>query len=403
MEKICYNILIISCRGTEKVKAMANEASQFTQKDELISKFYLLRAGLSVIAEETNKIKTAEAELADLVAKNEENNAEVLKKYDPQIDSHNADYNRFNALTPYVSKHDLDAINEHKASIRYAVVPGIIACFLCSPINALLPPLGLLAYIVLVSVAAIGWRKMVTKKERDKLRALAEQNAKEAFEKAEVNKKQLSQQIQELEKEKQEKLDIYLLDIQNYKTKLDNEIIPTAVSAARSVKKSMLETSQGIIEETDWSNLDLLIFYLETGRADSLKEALLLVDQQRQTDQLCAAIDTAKNHICETISRSIERLGAQLAMMTNQLSNQIQANHEQSMSLMNHSFLNLGDMISSGNAAVSAKLGEITRNIQKGNEQLVSAEKLNASLLKNAKESCDTLVSELKYNQSYWG
>ena len=49
---------------------MAIDASTFTQKDELIAKFYTLRAGLSVIAEETDKIKNAENELAELEEKN---------------------------------------------------------------------------------------------------------------------------------------------------------------------------------------------------------------------------------------------------------------------------------------------------------------------------------------------
>ena len=45
---------------------MAIDASKFTKKGELIAKFYTLRAGLSVIAEDTDKIKTSENELAEL-------------------------------------------------------------------------------------------------------------------------------------------------------------------------------------------------------------------------------------------------------------------------------------------------------------------------------------------------
>ena len=42
---------------------MAIEASNLTEKDELISKFYTVRAGLSVIAEESAKIHLAESNL----------------------------------------------------------------------------------------------------------------------------------------------------------------------------------------------------------------------------------------------------------------------------------------------------------------------------------------------------
>ena len=33
----------------------------------------------------------------------------------------------------------------------------------------------------------------------------------------------------------------------------------------------------------DWSNLDLIIYYLETNRADTIKEALQLLDEEIRT------------------------------------------------------------------------------------------------------------------------
>ena len=59
---------------------MAIEASKFTEKDELIAKFYTLRAGLSVIAEETEKIRQAEQHLSILNVKNTDHNKAVQDK-----------------------------------------------------------------------------------------------------------------------------------------------------------------------------------------------------------------------------------------------------------------------------------------------------------------------------------
>ena len=42
---------------------MAIEAKNFDEKDVLISRFYALRAGLSVIAEETEKLREANDEI----------------------------------------------------------------------------------------------------------------------------------------------------------------------------------------------------------------------------------------------------------------------------------------------------------------------------------------------------
>ena len=91
----------------------------------------------------------------------------------------------------------------------------------------------------------------------------------------------------------------------------------------------MLELSAGIITEADWVNVDLLIFYLETGRADSLKEALLLVDKQRQTNQISHAIHEASVHVSTSIESGLNRLGGIIQTGFDKLERQIQFNHNE--------------------------------------------------------------------------
>ena len=94
---------------------MAIEASKFTEKDKLIAKFYTLRAGLSVIAEETDKIKAAEKELATFEEKNKEHNNQVLLKYNSELSK---------IRVPNYA--ELKSIDDHMASsIKYAILPGI--------------------------------------------------------------------------------------------------------------------------------------------------------------------------------------------------------------------------------------------------------------------------------------
>lgn len=87
---------------------------------------------------------------------------------------------------------------------------------------------------------------------------------------------------------------------------------------------SVLETTHGqILDIRDWENLDFIIYYIETGRADTIKEALLLVDKQRQTDQLVQAIGFATQSVCQTINVGLGRLHDSMTKGFLHLSNQI--------------------------------------------------------------------------------
>lgn len=81
----------------------------------------------------------------------------------------------------------------------------------------------------------------------------------------------------------------------------------------------------------DWENVDLLIYYFETGRADDMKEALQLVDRQRQTEMLAKAIAMASAEISKTIHHSMNQLGSALAQSFGLLSSQMARQHGELM------------------------------------------------------------------------
>ena len=84
-----------------------------------------------------------------------------------------------------------------------------------------------------------------------------------------------------------------------------------------------------LIDLRDWENVDLLIYYFETGRADDMKEALQLVDRQRQTEMLAKAIAMASEEICKTIHQSMNQLGNALAQSFSLLSSQMARQHDE--------------------------------------------------------------------------
>lgn len=79
-----------------------------------------------------------------------------------------------------------------------------------------------------------------------------------------------------------------------------------------------------ILDERDWQNLDLIIFELETRRADTMKEALLLVDKELQVQRIETAIHSATAQICHTLQTGFMLLENTLRQSYAALSMQIQ-------------------------------------------------------------------------------
>lgn len=84
--------------------------------------------------------------------------------------------------------------------------------------------------------------------------------------------------------------------------------------------KSLQKTFNKMLDERDWQYLDLIIYYIETGRAESIKEALQLLEREIQTKRIIGAIHEATECICSTIERAADRIFAQLGVISNQLS-----------------------------------------------------------------------------------
>ncbi len=126
----------------------------------------------------------------------------------------------------------------------------------------------------------------------------------------------------------------------------------------------------------DWSNVDLLIFYFETGRADSIKDGLLLVDQQRQNDRLVKAIRAASIQISGAVAYGMERLGTMMTQSFSALSSQV--------GKLSHQMQEQGDRMAKG----------IDNLIT---VQTASAQQLKVALEEKANTSSDRLADDVRY------
>lgn len=154
----------------------------------------------------------------------------------------------------------------------------------------------------------------------------------------------------------------------------------TYIFPAKTMCSVLASIFARMIDERDWENLDYLIYAIETGRAESVKEALQLLDREKQTDRIIVAIQAASREIAKLLVTGFNALSRQISSGISMLSQQIQAN-------------------SFHTAQLSARMS-----------QIASAQTLNSALLEKANESSSQLVADvhriaelenMRYNRGY--
>ncbi len=117
--------------------------------------------------------------------------------------------------------------------------------------------------------------------------------------------------------------------------KLQAELVPIEQNMVESVRdsvalfKALEEQFSDFLQVVDWGNVDLLIHYFSTGRADNMKEALQQVDRQRQTEDIVRAVNNASRQICGTITQAFTQLQTSMAQNFVMLSQQLDLMHQQ--------------------------------------------------------------------------
>lgn len=116
-----------------------------------------------------------------------------------------------------------------------------------------------------------------------------------------------------------------------------------------------------IIDDRDWKNLDLVVFELETRRADTIKEALQLVDRELQTERLEKTITLAAEQICREIKQGFSQLNNTIIECSKQICAQLTVMNFQLMEIRGQ-LGELTDAVNLGNA-LQAKANETSAQI----------------------------------------
>ena len=162
------------------------------------------------------------------------------------------------------------------------------------------------------STQALTWR--ITELKQKNKQLLEEiQSARQELDKCNTTLPQLQSSAGELATGMEE---------QTEKQRNDGEIV-RHVEAGNLLSEALQQEYGALIHNRDWENLDYIIYMLETGRADSMKEALQLVDSERRTERIIEAVKGASKMICSTLAESARRLGMLFSQCTERLSMQI--------------------------------------------------------------------------------
>ena len=151
--------------------------------------------------------------------------------------------------------------------------------------------------------------------------------------------------------------------------------VAPAIDGCNVLNAALQKEFGALLDERDWKHLDLIIFYFETGRADSFKEALQQVDREVQTNRIVGAIENAGTLVARTIHTGMTALRADMVRCFSILSEQIDSLGRQQLDAIGK----LSQQVEGMSAQVkglSAKVGKLDFSHALAAKASVSSEQL---------------------------
>lgn len=368
---------------------------ELEQKNQMLADLYALRAGMSAISIERDKFGVKEKAYSDAKRKvdcacyeyeNAENSVSRCDEYDKK-----------DSLQKTEEKVKLDrtfkktVIGSIVAGIFGALIPWVIYFLHGDNIQDskygysnwkeyLIASACILGIIFVVGLAVALIVKVSNGKDLQKRIKEGSGKSKQDLKDA---KARLSQAAADCDSA-QKALTIVSKDYEKVKsvsTKLSQEMYNALVAQFKSV-----------LDIRDWEHIDLIIFNFETGRADTLKEALQQVDRRVQTDEIIEAIESAGSSIAATINVTMRELRSDLNKSFNRLSEQLAIQHAEQMTALG----NINRNIERTNESI-AKLQSATENNGKTLENISSAANLNNALIAKIGYDSMSLMDDVNY------
>ena len=170
------------------------------------------------------------------------------------------------------------------------------------------------------------------------------------------------------------------------------EMLNTHKETAVCIYNSLSEEYSELLDERDWQYVDLFIYMYETGRADSKKEALQLIDQYQQNKNIVEAIERAGREIQGSICQGLGALQTSMERQFKALSGQLYQMHSETMLKMDR-ITNQLDNLNSEMSRLSMDMSQMSSGLEGMQQQL----NLNTALQAKANVSSQQLMEDVKY------
>lgn len=232
---------------------------------------------------------------------------------------------------------------------------------------------GVIGFYILLPVAIIGFFSGVINLIHEKKSIKENMSRKDSFE----NRQAEAKRSYEMHSKDVERFNKALAEFRDEQSALKDQydtIKAQALEITFPVYNALKKLTASLITERDWGDLDLVIYYFETGRAETIKEALQLVDRQKQTDAIIYAIEQVGNEISNMISTATVALMKTIKYACDEIVDNIRA--------------------------VNANLSELTHKvnvISDKTDMLASTAMLQNALLSQANRNSAELAKDVSY------
>ncbi len=165
-----------------------------------------------------------------------------------------------------------------------------------------------------------------------------------------------------------------------------------AKTNSESIYTALQENFSAVLDERDWKYVDMFIYMYETGRAESKKEALQLIDQYEQNRSITEAVCRAGQEVKLSIESGLSRLQNSMVECFRGISAQLSTMHSETMLKMDRMVGRLDD-INAGISAVGVGLGAVSAGLA----STAQAIDLNNALQAKANVSAQQLLDDVHY------
>ncbi len=350
-------------------------------KSQLVSELLALKTGLSILSDEADKVREAEAAWQSATAAFDAEKQAIeyekanLQREQQRIKSHDAAVH---------DQEEQEQAAENKKRMRNLtfIISGILgfilifrgAMILWQPEGGGVPlvVLGSLLLAVAIAGPVISAAIAVSNPQLPQSTVTAAS--------VEEEKKVLAGNIKKWQLRK-ENLAAFENKVTDTKMAYD-EILSVSQPYAQAVYAALKENYDATLRERDWQYVDLVIHYLDSDRADTKKEALRMVDEKMNTQELIHAIRAATDEMSASIRSVSDLVQYQLDSHYETLSRQIGKQY---------------DKIASQMGSMQAEVAGVQREVSSRLDAAQKTSHMQTALIGKIKTDSTQLTKDMDY------